>query len=237
VEFNENEYYDLLTRAVRMDDLIKDHWAVMGEFDRQHRVKLVVDEWGAWHKAGSEVAPHHLFGQIGTMRDAIIAGLTLDIFHRHAEKVAMANVAQLVNCIHSLFIAHEDKFLATPNYHVFDMYKAHKGAQTVRAVFAAPSREKLPGLDGSASLKDKQLVLTCTNTNLSAGMPVEVRIAGGAAKSAEALVLNAEKPQAHNSFAQPDQIKPRVLKAEVSGGSVRFEMPPASVVRVLAELA
>lgn len=200
-------------------------------------MKFAVDEWGAWHKAGSEVAPHHLFGQIGTMRDAMVAALTLDIFHRHADKVAMANVAQLVNCIHSLFIAHEDKFLATPNYHVFDMYKEHKGGQAVRAVFAAPSQGKLPGLDGSASLTGKRLVLTCTNSSLSAGMPVEVKLAGGTARSVAGTILHAVKPQAHNSFAEPDLIAPKALKAETSGASVRFEMPPSSVARIICELA
>lgn len=236
VEFNDAEYYELLTKAVRMEDLIQEHWTVMGEYDRNHRVKLVVDEWGAWHKAGSEVAPHHLFEQIGTMRDAMVAALTLDTFHRHADKVAMANVAQLINCIHSLFIAHEDKFLATPNYHVFDMYKEHKGGQAVRAVFAAPAHGKLAGLDGSASITGKRLVLTCTNSSLTSAMPVEMKLAGGTAKSAVGTVLSATKPQAHNSFAQPDLIRPQSLKAEATGATIRFELPPAAVARVICEL-
>jgi len=236
VEFTTDEYYELLTRAVRMDDLIKSHWTVMGEYDREHRVQFAIDEWGAWHRAGSEVAPHHLFGQIGTIRDAMIAGLTLDIFHRHADKVSMANVAQLVNCIHSLFIAHEDKMLRTPNYHVFDMYKEHQNGQAVRAVFAAPMRGKLAQLDGSASVQGKRLVLTCTNTDASEALPVTVRLEGGNAKAVQGLVLSG-KPQAHNTFAQPEAVKPVALKAEVSGGVVRFDMPGPSVARLVVELA
>ena len=111
----------------------------MGEIDRRHRVKLVVDEWGAWHKAGTEVRPTHLFGQQITMRDAVVAALTLDTFHRHADKVAMANVAQLVNCLQSLFLADGDRFVTTPTFHVFEAYGAHVGGQSVRTLVSAPS--------------------------------------------------------------------------------------------------
>ena len=126
------------SEADRMEALITGHWAVMGEIDRRHRVKLVVDEWGAWHKPGTEVDPAHLFGQQSTMRDALVAGLTLDTFHRHADKVAMANVAQLVNCLQSLFLAHDDRFIATPTFHVFEMYAAHVGGS--RCARCSPRR-------------------------------------------------------------------------------------------------
>ena len=134
LKFNDAEYYELLREADRMESLINQHWTIMGEYDRQHRVKLVVDEWGAWYKPGSEVDPTHLLGQQSTMRDAMLAGLTLDTFNRHADKVAMANVAQLINCLHSLFLAHEDKFITTPTFHVFEMFMPHMGGRAVRAV-------------------------------------------------------------------------------------------------------
>src|SRR5439155_1144222 len=148
--------------ANRMESLITSHWQVMGESDRERRVKLVVDEWGAWHKMTTNLDPAHLFGQQSTIRDALVAGLTLDTFNRHADKVAMANIAQLVNCIQSLFLAHEDKFLVTPTYHVFAMYAAHQGARAVRTVVAASPvgwvdgqkrDHSLWGLNGSASLR------------------------------------------------------------------------------------
>lgn len=238
VEFSTDEYYELLGRAVRMEQLIRDHWAVMGEYDREHRVKFAIDEWGAWHKAGSEVAPHHLFGQIGTMRDAVIAGLTLDIFHRHADKVAMTCVAQLVNCIHSLFIAHEEKMLRTPNYHVFDLYKDHQNGTAVRTVFAAPAAPKVARLDGSASLheKEKKLVLTCTHTDAAEPIAVEVRLEGASAKAARGQVLSG-KPQDHNTFAEPDRVRPRELAVSVRNGRLVFELPPCAVAAVTVELA
>src|SRR5262245_62841872 len=122
-----------------MELLIEQHWAVMGESDPKHLVKLIVDECGAWHNQHPSLPAGYLFGYPGTLRDALISGLTLDTFNRHANKVVMANVAQLINTIHSLFIAYEDKFVATPNFHVFEMYAAHQGGQAVRTIFSAPA--------------------------------------------------------------------------------------------------
>ena len=174
-----------------MESLINQHWTIMGEYDRQHRVKLVVDEWGAWYKPGSEVNPTHLLGQQSTMRDAMLAGLTLDTFNRHADKVAMANVAQLINCLHSLFLAHEDKFIVTPTFHVFEMFMPHMGGRAVRAVFSAPevqyTRVDKPaefwGLSGSASVNGKQLTLTVTNPHLSEPRETEIVVRGARASN------------------------------------------------------
>ena len=102
VNYKEEEWYELLREADRIDGMITDCWNVMGETDRNHRVKLVVDEWGTWFKPGSEVNNTHLLGQQSTIRDAVLAGLTLDTFHRHAEKIGMAAIAQLVNCLQAL---------------------------------------------------------------------------------------------------------------------------------------
>ena len=121
-----------------MERLIADQWAAMGEFDREHKVKLIIDEWGCWHPKGTEINPQHLFEQMGCLRDALVAALTLDTFNRHADKVDMANVAQLVNNLHSLFLADGDQFVATPNFHVFEMYRPHQGAQSVRVAMESP---------------------------------------------------------------------------------------------------
>ena len=138
LEYTTDEWYELIARADRIGTLIEQHWAVMGEADPQHRVKIALDEWGAWHNQHASLPAGYLFGYPGTLRDALVAALSLDTFNRHADKVAMANVAQLVNTIHSLFIAYEDKFVATPNFHVFEMYAPHQGGQALRTVFAAP---------------------------------------------------------------------------------------------------
>jgi alpha-N-arabinofuranosidase len=138
LEYTTDEWYELIARADRIGTLIDQHWAAMGESDPGHRVKIALDEWGAWHNQHASLPAGYLFGYPGTLRDGLVAALSLDTFNRNADKIVMANVAQLVNTIHSLFIAYEDKFVATPNFHVFEMYAAHQGAQAVRTVFSAP---------------------------------------------------------------------------------------------------
>src|ERR1051325_5077727 len=137
-EFTVDEWYELLGKADRMESLINQHWSIMGEIDKSHSVKLIVDEWSAWHNREADMPEKYLWAYSGTMRDALVSALTLDT-NRHADKVVMANVAQLVNTIHSLFLTNEDKFLATVNYHVFEMYSAHQRGQSLRTVFSAPT--------------------------------------------------------------------------------------------------
>jgi alpha-N-arabinofuranosidase len=241
VDFDAAQYYELLKAAVGVEDLINQHWTLMGQYDRLHRVKLVVDEWGAWHKAGSQLDPTHLLGQQSTMRDAVLAGLTLDIFNRHADKVVMANVAQLINCLQSLFLAHEDKFILTPTFHVFEMYSAHPGAQSVRAEFLSPrvsyTRDDKPsdfqGLAGSASLNGKQVTLTVVNSDLTAPRETEIAVAGARISSGQARVLSASDVHAHNSFENPQVLAPRDEPVGVGpGGALVFRFAPASVTRL-----
>lgn len=245
LKFNEAEYYELLREADRMESLIEQHWTIMGQYDRQHRVKLIVDEWGAWYRKGSEVHPTHLLGQQSTVRDALLAGLTLDTFNRHADKVAMANVAQLINSLHSLFLAHEDKFVLTPNYHVFEMFMPHMGARSVRALFSAPevsyTRVDKPaefwGLSGSASVNGKQLTLTVTNPHMTEAREAEIAVRGARVQSAAARVLTAPDVHAHNSFENPRAVEPRDEQVRVTAGAVTYRFAPASVTRVSMTLA
>lgn len=241
VSFPVEEWYELLAEGDKMENLISDHWAIMGEFDRQHRIKLVVDEWGAWFKPGSESHPSHLLGQQSTIRDAVLAGMTLDTFHRHADKVVMANIAQLINCLQALFIAHEDKFIVTPTYHVFDMYTAHQGGESLRTMVSAPrspyQRNGKPasirGLSASASLKDKTLLLTITNPDLKQVRETEIALRGAGAKDIKVTVLSADQMNAHNDFSAPRAVEPKAGKATLRGdGILTFSAPPASVSRL-----
>jgi alpha-N-arabinofuranosidase len=127
LKFDAVDWYELLREGQKIEDLIDSHWKLMGEIDTEHYVKLVVDEWGPWYKPGSEQTPGDALEQTPTMRDAVFSGMTLDIFNRNPDKVAMANCAQLINCLNSLYLAHEDKFVVTPVGHVFEMYVPHQG--------------------------------------------------------------------------------------------------------------
>lgn len=244
-EFSVAEWYELLSRADRMESLINQHWAVMGETDTERRVKLIVDEWGAWHKQSTDVPDSYLFGYPGTLRDALIAALTLDTFNRHADKLVMANVAQLINTIHSLFLASEDKFIVTPNFYVFEMYAAHQGGTSVRTMFSAPAisyqkgeaRATLWGLAGSASLHGKLLVLTVVNPHVSVARESEIVVRGATIKSGEARILTASDIHAHNSFVNPRAVESRDAEVSLSGQPIIYHFLPASVTRLRLTLA
>ena len=240
VDFTLDDWYDLLQKADVMGSLIDKQWAAMGEIDADHRVKLAVDEWGAWHEAGTEVHPAYLFGQMSTMRDALIAALTLDTFNRHADKVAMANVAQLINNLHSLFLAREDRFCATPNFHVFEMYAAHQGGQALRTVFTAPKigayaagkTSPLWGLAGSASLRGKDLVVTAVNPSATDARDAEIVLRGASARDGRMRVLASGDIHDHNTFDDPRAVEPKEMKIQARGDRLAVKFPPASVTRL-----
>jgi alpha-N-arabinofuranosidase len=245
LKFDPEQYYEILREGNRMESLIQSHWDAMGEVDRRRRVKLVVDEWGAWYAPGTEPFPEALLGQQNTMRDAVLAGISLDTFNRHADKVAMANIAQLVNCLQSLFLAHEDKFCLTPTYHVFDLYTAHQGAQSLRTALNAPAISydrngqpaSLPGLSASASVREKQLTLTVTNPSLDKTLEAEIALRGAVPRSARAVTLGGGDAHAHNSFAAPNAVQPKQQSATVRGEAIAYRFPPASVTKLEIALA
>jgi alpha-N-arabinofuranosidase len=245
LKFDAVDWYELLREGERMEGLITGHWQVLSEFDHQHRVKLVVDEWGPWYRPGSEATPGDQLEQMPTLRDAVFSGMTLDIFNRHPEKVAMANCAQLINCLNSLYLAHEDKFVVTPVGHVFDLYASHQGGQSLRAIFSAPSLHydrdgqaaSYWGLKGSSSLRDKSLTITAVNPSTTEPRTVEIALRGATAKEASMRFLSNADIHAHNTFEQHDVVVPQTKPLTMSGGSLVVEFPPASVVALNIQLS
>ncbi len=237
VKFNEMEWYELLSQGDFMDTIIRDHWGVMAESDPAHHIKLIVDEWGAWYAPGTEIGPGYGLSQMLTLRDALLTGLHFDVFQRHADKVAMANVAQSINCLHSLMLAKEDKFVLTPVYHVFKMYMPHMGAQAIRTEFAAPpasydrlgKRASLWGLNGSASVSGKSVTLTVVNPHTSRSLEAEVVVRGASIAGGSGQVITNTDLHAHNDFAQPDVVHPAPTAVVPSGGRLVHRFPPASV--------
>ncbi len=237
LKFSTDQWYEMLAKADRMEGLLKRQWDALGEFDRERKIKLIVDEWGAWHPEGTEINRRHLYEQMSTLRDALVAALTLDTFHRHADKVGMANVAQLVNNLHSLFLADGDKFVATPNFHVFEMYKSHQGGKSVRVAAQSESVEfgkggKVFRVAGSASVKDRNLVVTLVHTHASEPLEIDVRLKGGQGEGTGRIVLTNESLNAHNTFESPEVVMPKPMPFEAKGGTLRCTLPPASVTRL-----
>ncbi len=244
LKFDQEQYYELLREGSKVEQLITSHWDAMGEFDRAHRVKIVVDEWGSWYAPGTEPFPEALLGQQNTMRDAVLAGLSLDVFNRHADKVGMANIAQLVNCLQSLFMAHEDRFCVTPTGHVFQMYADHQKGTSLRTVISAPAARytragepaSIAGLSSSASLQGKRLLVTITNTDMRQPRDVIISTGSAAVRKTEATILSADDVHAHNTLLTPDTVAPRPVAVKVDGRSIRHQLPPASVTRLIVDL-
>lgn len=245
LKFEAVDWYELLREGQKIEGLIDDHWKLMGEFDAQHRVKLVVDEWGPWYKPGSEQTPDDALEQTPTLRDAVFSGMTLDIFNRNPEKVAMANCAQLINCLNSLYLAHEDKFVVTPVGHVFGMYASHQGGKAVRTIFGAPEiqydRDGKPaqfwGMQGSASTRGNTLVLTVVNPSVSEPRETEISLVGAKAKSGTVTTLTNRDMHACNTFAQSDTVVPQMAELKIAGETLVHTFLPASVSALEIEIA
>ena len=244
LKFDSVDWYEFLREGDRMEGLINGHWQVMGEEDPEHSVKLVVDEWGPWYKPGSEATPGDQLEQMPTLRDGVFSGMTLDLFNRHPEKIAMANCAQLINCLNSLYLAHEDRFVVTPVGHVFAMYAAHQGGQGLRTIFSAPTidydRDGKPasfwGLKGSASLREKELTLTVVNPHVSDVREAEIVVRGAGFKAGSATVLNHSDIHAHNTFEDRRVVVPETKSLDVAGPGLRYMFAPASVTKLALTL-
>jgi alpha-N-arabinofuranosidase len=245
LKFGPVDWYELLRQGDRMQSLIDGHWEIMGEFDREHHIKLVVDEWGPWYKPGSALTPGDQLEQMITLRDAVFSGMTLDIFNRNPEKVGLAACAQLINCLNSLYLAHDNQFCVTPVGHIFEMYAAHQGGQSLRTIFLSPQvhydRDGKPatfwGLKGSASLHGKDLVLTVVNPDISKPRETAIGVRGAAIRSGTATVLTAPDIHAHNTFEHPNAVVPTMKDVANRGGSLTWTFPPASVTKLTLTLA
>ena len=244
LKFSTDQWYEMFKKALVMEPLLTEQWAVMGEYDREHKIKFIVDEWGAWHPAGTEINKRHLYEQMGCLRDALVAALTLDIFNRHADKIDMANIAQLVNNIQSLFLADGDKFVTTPNFHVFEMYRAHHGGKSVRIDVQAPPIEfkatgalgQVPRLAGSASITGKTLTISLVNTHASEPAEVDLKLKGSKGHCTAHSILSHTDLAAHNTFERPNVVHPVFPERDEKGDGLRRVLPPASVNLITIQL-
>jgi len=245
-KFDEKGWYAVLHNGAHIEKVIQDHWAIMGRFDPQHRTKLVIDEWGNWYRGGTELGPEYILSQTITLRDALHAAMTFDVFNRHADKIEMANVAQTINCLHSLFAAVGDKYTRTPAYYTFEMYRPHMGGRRVPVRIGLPELTvpllegsgRLPALSGSASVRDQSLTVTLTNPSLREPVVARIRLTGGARlREVRATLLTHEDMRATNTFEKPDEVVPRALAAPVSGETAAITIPRQAVVAASFHLA
>jgi alpha-N-arabinofuranosidase len=234
-QFSEDDWIYLLARAARMDDLITRHAQIMDRYDAQKRVGLMVDEWGTWHNVEPGTNPGFLYQQ-NTLRDALVAGLTLNIFNRHCDRVKMANIAQLINVLQAMILTDKEKMLLTPTYHVFEMYNVHQDAVLLPSQVAAPDYrlggEVIPTLTVSASRDGAGKVhISLTNADPHRAAHLSCLLDGMVAKSVTGRVLTAPAINSCNTFDAPNTVQPQALEgAKVEDGKLSATLPPKSVV-------
>ena len=239
VGFGETEYSQILKSTLDMDRLISEHSAIMDEYDPEKKVALAVDEWGAWYAPLPGSNPGFLVQQ-NSLRDAILAALNLNIFARHADRVRMANIAQMINVLQAMIMTDEEKMVLTPTYYVFKMYVPFQDATFVPVTLAAGTYTHgditLPRVDAIAA-KDKagKLWLEITNIDPTEPAEVELNLPGTTAKSASGETLTAPRVDSVNTFDAPSTVVPKTVSAKAEGGKLVLKLPPKSVTVVSIE--
>ena len=207
LDFTKDRYLLTLEKADHIEDVLEAHLAVMDRFDPKHRVGLIIDEWGTWYNVEPGTNPGFLYQQ-NTMRDAMVTALSLNIFNRHADRVVMANIAQMVNVLQAMILTDGDRMLRTPTYHVFSMYRPHMNAQALEtAVFADRLENGLKQVTASASVKDGTVTVTLANLDPEKAAEVLVDV-DGAGANVSGTVL-AGDPHDFNDFDAPDRVAVR----------------------------
>ncbi|MBB3806922.1 alpha-N-arabinofuranosidase [Xanthomonas arboricola] len=234
-DFDESAWIDTLSRTLVMDELITRHSAIMDRYDPGKKVALVVDEWGTWY-AGLPGANPGFLHQQNSLRDALVAALNIDIFSNHAERVRMANIAQMVNVLQAMILTDGDKMVLTPTYHVFALYKPYQDATHLPLQLQTPhyrhGNTQVPAVHGSAvKAKDGHVYVALTNLDATAPANVSVDVQGLAPQRVEGQILSAAAITAHNSFTQPHVVEPRPFNgARVQGKALTVALPAHAVV-------
>ncbi|QUD90330.1 alpha-N-arabinofuranosidase [Phenylobacterium montanum] len=233
--FDETAWISTIAHALRMDDFITRHSAVMDRYDPEKRVALVVDEWGNWYDPEPGTNPAFLQQQ-NTLRDAVTAALTLNIFHRHADRVRMAEIAQTVNVLQAMILTKGDQMVLTPSYHVFDLYRPFQDAAELPVEIQSPPYVhggiSVPGVDASAGRSpDGSIHLALVNPNPESAVHAEVRLEGAFGRQLDGRVLTAPQMDAANTFGRPDRVRPQPFKAaRLAGDVLMVDLPAKSVV-------
>jgi alpha-N-arabinofuranosidase len=228
--FDEKDWTTLLNSAQKMEEYIDKHREIFAAHNRKD-IKLYVGEWGCMHPKGSEVSKEkYLYEQQSTMRDAVIAAYNLNLFNNRCDFVKMANIAQISNCLHALFLVNGENFTVTPTYYVYDMFKAHQGATCLET--------QTDDTEISVSASQKENVVTLTLANLSCTEDKSVQLAldklQGNVRSVWQTTLGNGDMHAHNTFENPDAVQPTGQKAYISR---EISLPKASVVALTITLA
>jgi alpha-N-arabinofuranosidase len=236
--FKEGEWISTLANTLKMDQLVKDHVAVLDKNDPEKKIGLMVDEWGTWYdEAGARSA---LFQQ-NSLRDALVAALNFHIFHEHAERVTLTTIAQMVNVLQAMILTDKEKMVLTPTYYAFQMYVPFQDAKSLPLAIKDNTSYTLgattiPGVSASAArAKDGKVYLALVNTDPSKAVDVAVEVTGTKVKGAAGKVLTSAAMDAHNTFQNPQAVKPAAFSARAARGKLSIKLPAKAVMVVALE--
>jgi len=234
-QFSEAEWIEIIAKGLFMDELVRKHGAIMDKYDPAKKVAMIVDEWGTWYAVEPGTHPRFLYQQ-NSMRDALVAATSLDIFNKYCDRVRMANIAQTINVLQAMILTQNEQMILTPSYHVFDLYKVHQDAtltpSEVQSERYALGDYDVPALSASASVDgDGKLHLTLSNANPHKDIPVRVFVNGFKAARVQGQVLQGDSMNAHNTFTMPHVVEPKGFHgAQISGEALEVLMPKMAVV-------
>jgi alpha-N-arabinofuranosidase len=234
-QFTEEEYFTTIRNTLVMDELITRHSSIMDQYDPGKQVGLVVDEWGVWYDVEPGTNPGFLFQQ-NTMRDALVAGINLNIFNNHADRVKIANIAQMVNVLQAIIFTEGEKMVLTPTYFVFEMYKVHQNAALVPLSFKSPdymlNGKIIPAVTASASRnKVGKVHVSFTNADPHKEIELVVELRGYKTTQVTGSVLTAKELSAHNTFDSPGVVQTAPFNgAKLEKDKLTVRLPAASVV-------
>jgi alpha-N-arabinofuranosidase len=233
-EFGEGEYFQTLERCLFMEELLVRHGGIMDRYDPKKRVALIVDEWGTWWEPEPGLNPDFLFQQ-NTMRDALVAAITLNLFHHHGARVRMANIAQTVNVLQAMVLTDGPRMTVTPTYHVFEMYQCHQDATYLPVELAGTAYEvdgkSVPALSVSASRKDGKITLSVAHASPRSASDLSLELRDAKVSGVTGRILAGSSLQSHNTFDQPALVQPAPFTGmRLDHNRVQLTLPPASIV-------
>lgn len=239
--FDAREWYMTLSKTLRMEELLNKHSAILERYDPENKIALIVDEWGTWYDVEEGTNPGFLYQQ-NTMRDALVAGINLNLFNKHCRRVKMANIAQLINVLQSVILTEGEDMIKTPTYHVFKMYSAHQDGTLLESSIDTDSigleeNYMVPNLTESVSLgKDGKLHITVTNLSCSDSYEVECNTLGVDIRSVKASIVSGEMG-AYNTFENPECVREEDFNAfELNSDRLKFTIPACSVLAIEAAI-
>ena len=229
-DFTTDVWYETLKRALYMQELVEKHGKIMDRYDPDKKVGMIVDEWGTWYEVEPGTNPGFLYQQ-NTVRDALVAAITLNIFNKHSDRVRMACLAQMVNVLQAVILTEGEKMLRTPTYHVMHMYRHHQDAQLLESKLedvkgVGSSANPVPKLTESVSEKDGIITVTISNLSATEAEKVQLKLHGRGYKVLEAKIVSGADIHSYNTFDEPDV----VCEKDLAVDGLKFTVPAASVV-------